>query len=299
MQSRFAPSLVCTFASRRIAVTARARGRRPDGVFASPGRAVATQLAAPASTLFSRQWANVVIAESSPHSAASRIASRRCASRSEGHAEEERQYTQEEVTAWRANFRFPRRQHSLAQVGYTDDELLAWRVPFDQVSDENKISYEAFERLVRSKYSGIVDDERLYQKVFGFWVKFDKDRNDFIDFGEFMKAGLHFNVDHAKEKIRVEGVTTVFLRYAAEDYISEEGVLQLMEDYHFFAITATDMQKVMKVADGDRDGLISSEDFKHWMTAPTDRKTSLDLPKTMSQHRAMVSPKQRRARRAP
>ena len=51
-------------------------------------------------------------------------------------------YTSDDVMRWRAEFRFPRRQHSMAAIGYTDDELLAWREPFDLVAhnDQNCIN---------------------------------------------------------------------------------------------------------------------------------------------------------------
>jgi len=174
-------------------------------------------------------------------------------------------YTAEDIATWRAAFGFARRQHSLASIGYTDDELLDWRKPFDALAVENRICYSGFEELVLRTYQGVIPEEELQQKVRFFWEKFDADRNNCVDFGEFIDAGLIFNLDFAKEKIRKEGIEATFLNYADENFMAESDFIQLMCDHHFFAVTPTDVRKIMRLVDQDCDGLISLSDFSQWV----------------------------------
>jgi len=173
-------------------------------------------------------------------------------------------YTPEDIELWRASFGFARRQHSLAQFGYTDDELLEWRKPFDELASDRGIDFQAFDLFVTRKYRDAVPDEQLKQKVQFFWGKFDRDGNSYIDFGEFIAAGFLFDVTWAKEKIRQEGIEDAFTRYASDGFMAEAHMFELMCDFRFFVSTATDVHKLMRVADQDRDGLVSLPDFVHW-----------------------------------
>lgn len=173
-------------------------------------------------------------------------------------------YTDDDVTSWRSEFLFSMRQNSIVRIGYTDDELIEWRVSFDEVAHDNAISYSAFEHFVSKKYRGLIPDEKLARKVQIFWSKFDTDNNGSIDFGEFMSAGLLFDVDYCKESIRNDGIEETFMRYAEEGYMSEAHFFQLMVDFNFFVATATDVQKLIRAADKDDDGLVCLSDFVQW-----------------------------------
>lgn len=179
-------------------------------------------------------------------------------------------YTQDDIAAWRADFGFARRQHSLAQFGYTDDELLEWRKPFDELASDSGIDFDAFALFVTRKYSSSISADHLVQKVQFFWQKFDVDRNNMIDFGEFIVAGFLFDVALAKEKIRAEGIEDAFRRYAVDGFMGEPHMFELMCDFRFFVSTATDVHKLMRVADQDRDGLVSLSDFVQWASSEDD-----------------------------
>jgi len=172
-------------------------------------------------------------------------------------------YTTEEIASWRAAFRFPRRYHSLADFGYTDDELLAWRNPFDDLALDDRISFSALENFVHKKYDGLITASRLSRKVERCWAKFGKKRG-FINFGDFVAAGMLIDVDSAKEKIRQEGADATFSKYAKDGIMSEEDFSQLMSDFHFTVVTGTDMRKLISVADVDRNGLVDLSEFIQW-----------------------------------
>uniref|UniRef100_A0A7S1WDC0 EF-hand domain-containing protein n=1 Tax=Alexandrium catenella TaxID=2925 RepID=A0A7S1WDC0_ALECA len=177
------------------------------------------------------------------------------------------EYNFADVARWRSDFGFSRRQHSLASFGYTDDELLEWRKPFDALADPtgSRIAYAGFEKLVLRVYHDVISDEQLQQKVRYFWEQFDADKSDFVDFGEFINAGLLFNVDFAKEKIRKDGIEATFMKYAEDSFMAEPHFMQLMSDHHFFAVTTTDVHKLVSLADQDHDGLVSLSDFVQWI----------------------------------
>jgi len=173
-------------------------------------------------------------------------------------------YTPEDIMSWRAEFGFARRQHSMAQFGYTDDELLEWRAPFDELATKDGISYPDFERFVCRKYKEVIPDSQLSAKVKYFWDKFDRDSSNHIDFGEFIIVGLAFDIAWAKEKIRKDGIEETFSKYAEDDFMFEPHFFQLMVDFRFFVATATDVRKLVLLADQDRDGLVSLADFVMW-----------------------------------
>lgn len=175
------------------------------------------------------------------------------------------EYSEQDIISWRAEFGFSRRQHSLASFGYTDDELLEWRKKFDEWAHNNRIELEAFEQFVTRKYHGVIPEEELSTKVHFFWSKFDQDHNNFIDFGEFIVASFLFDVTWAKERIRQEGIEDTFRRYAADEFMAEPHMFELMCDFNFFVSTATDVHKLITAADYDRDGLVSLADFVAWV----------------------------------
>lgn len=164
----------------------------------------------------------------------------------------------------------------MAEFGYTDEELGEWRKGFDglmyhdqtSMDDQsafNRISKRAFQIYVSRKYDGLIPAALLEEKVSKFWNKFDKDRDGVIDFGEFMQAGLLFDVDYAKEKIRKVGEEATFNKYASDGFMAEAQFFELMLDFRFFVATATDVCKLVRAADLDGDGLINLSDFVQWV----------------------------------
>uniref|UniRef100_A0A7S2PWA0 EF-hand domain-containing protein n=1 Tax=Zooxanthella nutricula TaxID=1333877 RepID=A0A7S2PWA0_9DINO len=151
-------------------------------------------------------------------------------------------------------------------IGYTDDELIEWRQHFDELAKEEMIDFPAFEQFVKRKFEDVMDESSLARQVQYLWEKFDRDGSNNIDFGEFIEAGLAFDVLAAKDHIRSspDGILGTFQRYAEDGFMSEPGFFQLMCDYRFFVATATDVRKLVKVADEDRDGLVNLQDFTRW-----------------------------------
>lgn len=180
------------------------------------------------------------------------------------------EYSVADIATWRAEFGFARRQHSLAQFGYTDDELCEWRKPFDALATEQGIGFEAFEGYVTKKFRGSIPDDKLKEKLQSFWQQFDGDANNHIHFGEFIVASFLLDVMWSKERIRNQGIEDTFLNYAVEDFMAEPHLFDLMVDFKFFVSTATDVHKLMLVADQDRDGLVSLADFTQWASSEDD-----------------------------
>eukprot|EP00928_Gymnodinium_smaydae_P039772 TRINITY_DN27098_c0_g1_i2.p1 TRINITY_DN27098_c0_g1~~TRINITY_DN27098_c0_g1_i2.p1 ORF type:complete len:384 (+),score=86.94 TRINITY_DN27098_c0_g1_i2:76-1227(+) len=202
---------------------------------------------------------------------------------------EVRTYSAADINAWRAEFGFARRQHSLAQIGYTDDELLEWRRPFDEFARDGQIALPDFERFVARKYRGVIPADALAQKLRFFWDQFDRDGSNFVDFGEFIGAGLMLDVDCVREIIRKEGIEATFEKYAEDGFMLGHHFFQLMCDFRFFVATATDAEKLAVDADKDRDGLVNLSDFATWAGRTTERELGHDK-------RGKGSSKRRRSR---
>lgn len=150
---------------------------------------------------------------------------------------------------------------------------MEWRKPFDELADTcgNRICYPGFETLVLRTYNGVIAEEQLQEKVRYFWERFDADKNNCVDFGEFISTGLLFNVDFAKEKIRKDGIEATFTHYTDDSFMAEPHFIQLMHEHHFFAVTETDVHKLMRIADQDRDGLVSLSDFVQWIESADEK----------------------------
>lgn len=155
----------------------------------------------------------------------------------------------------------------MASFGYDDDELREWRRPFDRLAKDNLIDKKVFHDVVVAKYDGVFDEANLENKANSLWQMFDRNKNGTIDFGEFIHAAFAFDVERAKEIIRMRGVDAVFDQYAEEDYMSEPHFYQLMVDFNFFATTERCIQKIVAKADCDFDGLVSREDLHEWVSS--------------------------------
>lgn len=158
----------------------------------------------------------------------------------------------------------------MAEFGYTDDELCEWRKLFDELACESGIAYEAYAVFIITKYRGVLPDEQLAAELQSFWQRIDKDGDNYIDFGQFIVASFLVDVRFTKEIVRQKCVEEVFRQYAVEEFMAEPHMFELMCDFRFFVATATDVHKLMQVADQDRDGLVSLADFKHWAASEDD-----------------------------
>ncbi|CEM03617.1 unnamed protein product [Vitrella brassicaformis CCMP3155] len=169
-------------------------------------------------------------------------------------------YDNTETKAWKEQF---------ANLGkYTDDELTAWRNAFDQFDPD---------------HDGYISQADL-QKFPTFTVEkahlikdYDRDRNNLIDFGEFVDA--MFAVDVQSLKLDFSGFDSVdiqleFDKYAVQDldsggrkHISLDGVKSLMNEKEFTVVTDSDAHQLMANMDVSKDGVIDIDDFKNWITA--------------------------------
>lgn len=181
----------------------------------------------------------------------------------------------------------------MAEIGYTDDELLEWRKPFDELATDAGIGFKAFETFVARKYRSFIPEDELMKKVHFFWETFDRDGNSVIDFGEFIGSGLLFDVIWAKKMIRQEGIENAFRRYSVHGFMAEAQMFELMCEFRFFVATATDVHKLMRVADRDGDGLVSLSDFVQWAS---DEELSAGLLGEDREVEGSPQPKERKPR---
>eukprot|EP00397_Hematodinium_sp_SG-2012_P051451 GEMP01060297.1.p1 GENE.GEMP01060297.1~~GEMP01060297.1.p1 ORF type:complete len:237 (-),score=39.32 GEMP01060297.1:656-1366(-) len=174
-------------------------------------------------------------------------------------------YSEDDLKKWRKDFNLVYKSHSLGQSdsSYTNDELMEWRAQFDAFASNDHISLANFHKLVEQKCTDLRKEE-LPSKVMQVWKTFDEDKNNVVDFGEFMKAGLNFDLQYMKEKILRDGVQNIFTRYMQDGFISEGGIFQMMQDFNFFVTTTSDMRKVIKILDLDKDGMVSKSEWEAW-----------------------------------
>merc|ERR1711920_363793 len=151
-------------------------------------------------------------------------------------------YSGDEVAMWRSQYR-----SNLQDLGYNDDELMEWRTPFDELSKGgDEIDFATFERFLAYKFRFVGQRDTVKSRIKDMWEQFDEDRSGFIDFGEFVRAGLAFNVLWTKEVMQSKGTESVFQHYAPDGYMGEAHFFDIMCDYRFFVITATDMRNLTK-----------------------------------------------------
>jgi len=168
---------------------------------------------------------------------------------------------------WRLDFNLPFLSKSSGHSGsYTDEELRSWRAQFDEYAVNDVISLGNFHKMVEQKCKQISPEE-LPSKVMQIWSVFDEDQNNFVDFGEFMKAGFCLDIQLMREEILKKGANIVFQEYADEGFISEGGIFRMMQEYHFFVTTSSDMRKLLKIMDLDKDGMVSKVEFNEFSTS--------------------------------
>lgn len=186
----------------------------------------------------------------------------------DGASRGDNEYTKDEVAKWRKEFNMPKLQHSLGNLSYSDEEVLLWREVFDKYAVQSGlINLSSFQKLMKEKYGDSIEEKRLPSLVMEQWVRFDLDGNNFIDFGEFMKASFTFDMDKCKADLQdIDGEKEkLFSDHAEDGFITETGILQIMEDKKFTCVTTSDMRKFLRVVDKDRDGMISQQDLDTWL----------------------------------
>ena len=176
-------------------------------------------------------------------------------------------YAKEDVAGWRKTFGFHSKKESNKEF-YTDEELLAWRSQFDaNAAGKNTVSFGQFQKMVKDKFKGALEDKAIPSKVISVWNIFDKDHSNDIDFGEFIQCGMQFDMDCLKLHVQTNGIKEVFEEYANDGFLGEEEVFRLMEDKKFFLTSTTDSRKFIKQVDVDGDSLISRTDWDKWVAS--------------------------------
>lgn len=122
-------------------------------------------------------------------------------------------------------------------------------------------------------------------KVMAVWAMFDEDQNNFVDFGEFVKAGFLFDVERAKEEIKEQGSAGVFSKYQEDGFMTEEALFKLMEDMHFFVVCTTDVRKLLRMADLNGDNMVDQSEFDIFLEAPTSLNKGAPVEPTGEQYR--------------
>lgn len=185
-------------------------------------------------------------------------------------------YSTEQIKLWRERFALPQMQHSLGTPSYSDEELLEWRYQFDKYATgsdgKEMINLSSFQKLVADKYKSLPGENKILEakeipsKVMSIWGKFDTDGNNFIDFGEFLKASFKFDCNRLREAVKANGgVKGAFDKYANDGFITEEDVFSMMNDYRFTLATTSDMRKLIGHMDADNDGMVSEQDLDKWL----------------------------------
>lgn len=105
--------------------------------------------------------------------------------------------------------------------------------------------------------------------------QYDKDKNNLIDFGEFVEALYELDKEILKEGF--EGFSGVdvqleFEKFATTDAqgkktLSIEGIIKLLKTNRFTCITKQDGKKMLKEIDLNRDGIVDLKDFQQWVAA--------------------------------
>lgn len=164
-------------------------------------------------------------------------------------------YDDEAVHEWREKF------NNLKP--YDDKELRAWRRVFDSM-DRDMDGYISRADLQKTPDFTLAKAQKLKY--------YDTDKNNLIDFGEFVEA--LYNVDKEMFLESFEGFDQVdiqleFDKYAIVDDMSptkkqipESRVKEMMLDHKFTCVTALDAKRLFQEMDVNKDGVVDLADFK-------------------------------------
>lgn len=166
-------------------------------------------------------------------------------------------YSDEELKAWKEEF--------TNLNGYSLSDLATWRNAFDLV-DKDRDGYISQADLQKNP-SFPIERVKLFKE-------YDLDRNNLIDFGEFVEA--MFSVDCTGLRDYFEGFDTIDIKLEYEKFavtqpdtnrkvITLDGVKRLMNAHDFTVITDVDAQRLFNILDKNYDGVIDSDDFRKWL----------------------------------
>ncbi|XP_026191510.1 probable calcium-binding protein CML17 [Cyclospora cayetanensis] len=162
-------------------------------------------------------------------------------------------YDTEQIASWRATF------PSLKE--FTDEDLLEWRRVFDSFDLDSDGWISRADLQKRPEFS--LDK---VQKI----ERYDKDKNNLIDFGEFVEALYELDKEILKEGF--EGFSGVdvqleFEKFATTDASGQKslslgGIGKWLRASKFTCITKRDCIKLFNEIDGNRDGVVDLKDFQ-------------------------------------
>ncbi|CAX64126.1 hypothetical protein PFAG_02054 [Plasmodium falciparum Santa Lucia] len=147
---------------------------------------------------------------------------------------------------------------------YDDKDLMIWRNSFNNM-DKDKDNFISHADLQKSDWS--LEKYTLFQN-------YDMDKNNLIDFGEYIQAIIDIDTQHFKNffqgfsKIDIE---LEFEKYAITEKENNKKVIplsklmQMITDKEFTCVTETDSLKLFKSMDMNKDGSIDFEDFLQWV----------------------------------
>lgn len=147
---------------------------------------------------------------------------------------------------------------------YNDTDLIIWRDSFNKM-DKDKDNFISHADLQKSDWS--LEKYTLFQN-------YDIDKNNLIDFGEYIQAVIDIDTQHFKNffqgfsKIDME---LEFQKYAItgkennKKVIPLEKLKQMLKDKEFTCITDTDSRNLFNVMDVNKDGELDFEDFRAWL----------------------------------
>lgn len=160
------------------------------------------------------------------------------------------------INEWREQFKI--------LDAYNDTDLMVWRDSFNKM-DKDKDNYISHADLQKSDWS--LEKYTLFQN-------YDMDKNNLIDFGEYIQAVIDIDTQHFKNffqgfsKIDME---LEFQKYAitgkenSKKVIPLEKLKQMLKDKEFTCITDTDSRRLFNVMDTNKDGELDFEDFRSWL----------------------------------
>ncbi|CAD2089314.1 EF-hand calcium-binding domain-containing protein [Plasmodium vinckei lentum] len=147
---------------------------------------------------------------------------------------------------------------------YDDSDIMIWRASFNQM-DKDKDNYISHADLQKSDWS--LEKYTLFQN-------YDMDRNNLIDFGEYIQAIIDIDTQHFKNffhgfsKIDIE---LEFQKYAITEKDNSKKIIpltklmQMLKDKEFTCVTETDSRKLFNLMDMNQDGYLDFEDFVEWL----------------------------------
>ncbi|KAL8269600.1 hypothetical protein Esti_006479 [Eimeria stiedai] len=171
------------------------------------------------------------------------------------------------------------------ELAYDSEQIESWREAFPTLkdfSDDGPAAAAAAGSCVFDLDSDGMISRADLQKRPEFSLdkvqkieRYDKDKNNLIDFGEFVEGLYELDKEILKEGF--EGFNGVdvqleFEKFASSDAsgrksLSLSGIAKLLKANKFTCITEKDCEKLFKEIDANADGVIDLSDFQQWVAA--------------------------------